>query len=34
MEFRVERNFGFQVGLEFGPVSMSDVRAIRWVLKG
>ena len=26
--------FGFQVGLEFGPVSAPDIRSIRWVLEG
>ena len=34
MQFRVERNFGFQLGLEFGPVSAPDIRSILWVLEG
>ena len=34
MQFQVERNFGFQVGLEFGPVSAPDIRSIRWLLEG
>ena len=34
MQFRVERDFGFQVGLEYGPVSAPDIRSIRWVLEG
>ncbi len=33
-QFRVERNFGFQVSLEVGPVSAPDVRSIRWAVKG
>jgi hypothetical protein len=31
-QFRVERNFGFQLGLDVGPVSAPD-RSIRWVVK-
>jgi hypothetical protein len=34
VQFRDERNFGFQMGLEFGPVSTSDIRSLRWLLKG
>ena len=34
MQFRVERNFGFQMGLEFGPVSAPNIRSVRWVLEG
>ena len=34
MQFRVEKNFGLQVGLEVGPVSAPDIRSIRWVLEG
>jgi hypothetical protein len=34
VQFRGERNFSFQVGLEFGPVSASDIRSIWWVLEG
>ena len=33
-QFQVERNFGFQVFLEVGPVSTPDVRSVRWVMKG
>ena len=28
MQFRVERNFGFQEGLEFGSVSAPDIRCV------
>ena len=34
VQFRVERNFIFQVSLEVGPISSSGIRAIRWVVKG
>jgi len=30
----MERNLVFEVSLEFGPVSGTEIRAIRWVLKG
>jgi hypothetical protein len=33
VQFRVERNFIFQVGLEVGPVIVPEIRAIRWLLK-
>ena len=33
-QFRVERNFGFQLSLEVGPVSAPDVRSIQWTVKG
>ena len=32
-QFQIERNFGFQLGLEFGPVSAPDIRSIRWAMK-
>jgi hypothetical protein len=34
VQFRVERNLVFQVSLEVGPVSVPEIRAIRWVKKG
>jgi hypothetical protein len=34
VQFRIERNFIFQVSLEIGPVSAPVVRAIRWVVEG
>jgi len=33
-QFWFERNLGFQVGLEIGPVSSPDIRSIRLVLVG
>ena len=33
-QFRVERNFGFQVSLEVDPGSAPYVRSIRWAKKG
>ncbi len=33
-QFRVDRNFGFQVVLEVGRVSTPEVRSVRWVMKG
>jgi len=34
VQFRIERNLIFQVILEVGPVSVPEIKAIRWVLKG
>ena len=32
-QLQIERNFGFQLGLEVGPVSAPDIRSIRWAMK-
>ena len=32
-QFQIERDFGFQLGLEIGPVSAPDIRSIRWSMK-
>ena len=34
LQFRIEWKYIFEVSLEVGPVSASEVRAIRWVVKG
>ena len=34
VQFRVERNLFFQLGLEVGTVSAPEIRAIRWVVEG
>jgi len=31
VKFRVDRNFVIQVGLEVGPVSALEIKAIQWV---
>ena len=34
VQFRIERNYFFQLSLEAGPVSAPEVTAIRWGVKG